>query len=579
MKRSLVSTVAVLAVLGAVAAAGVVAARLGWQPPDWIGGIFGLERAGEFCKEHGVPEKFCTLCHADLKSKLDMCREHGVPEEICTICHPQAAKKYGIKPICADHGLPKSLCPKCQPSLSGEQVKSDWCAEHGVPESLCTRCNPALAQSIAMCEKHGVPEALCTICRPELAQNFTVCKPHHLPAAFCPRCAEGGGRRAEGGGPEQSPRSASSSGPPPSALRSLPLVRLAGSDTAAKAGIEVQSVARGDIAPFVIANGEVGYDETHLARVRPRVAGIIREVRAKPGDHAEQGQLLAVIDSAELGQAKADYLAAMPLVELWTETLARQRGLSEKGLVAEKLILESETELRRAKAETIKAGQRLRNLGLTRDQMATLADEPEDDRNLLKIIAPLDGTVISRNAVVGEAIEATTELFSVADLAHVWVHLDVYEKDLRRICVGQPVTFRVPGLAPEEFTGKVGWIDSEVNDRTRTIHVRAEVENHDGLLRAHMFGRGEIQVGEPHESLIVPRDAVQWDGTSFVVFVQKKPAEYAPHRVLLGQNGGAQVELAWADLQPDDLVVTTGSFLLKSEVLKGTINAGCCQQD
>jgi cobalt-zinc-cadmium efflux system membrane fusion protein len=284
----------------------------------------------------------------------------------------------------------------------------------------------------------------------------------------------------------------------------------------------------------------------------------------------------------ELGQAKADYLAALPLVELWTETLARNRGLSERGLVAEKLILEAETELRRAKAETIKVGQRLRNLGLDRQQIAALDDEDEEERNLLKIIAPLDGTVVRRDAVAGEAIEPTSEIFAVADLAQVWVHLDVYEKDLPRLRVGQSVTFRVAGLAPAKFTGAVAWIDAEVNERTRTIRVRGELENTDGLLRAHMFGQGEIAVGEPHQSLVVPRDAVQWEGTSYVVFVQKQPDQpdqFEPRRVLIGRQDGDRFELPWADLRTGELVVTTGSFLLKTEIMKGSIGAGCCGDD
>jgi cobalt-zinc-cadmium efflux system membrane fusion protein len=332
----------------------------------------------------------------------------------------------------------------------------------------------------------------------------------------------------------------------------------------------------------LVANGEVGYDETHFAHVRPRVTGVVREIDVKPGDLVTKGQLLAIIDSAELGQAKADYLAALPLVELWTEALARNRGLSERGLVAEKIILEAETELRRAKAETIKVGQRLRNLGLDRPQIAALTDEDDENRNLLKITAPLDGTVVRRNAVAGEAVEPASEIFAVADLARVWVLLDVFEKDLQRLRVGQPVTFRVAGLAPAKFTGTVAWIDAELNDRTRTIRVRAEVDNTDGLLRAHMFGQGEIAVGEPHQSLVVPRDAVQWEGASFVVFVQKdrnRPDQYEPRRVLIGRQDGDRFELPWADVQLGELVVTTGSFLLKTEIMKGSIGAGCCGDD
>jgi cobalt-zinc-cadmium efflux system membrane fusion protein len=566
MKRFLLGAIVVVAAVASLAAVGAIAIGRGREPPAWLSSVWG-GGAGLFCREHGVPEKFCTLCHAELKSTLGMCREHGVPEAVCTVCHPDAEQQYGLTMICAEHRLPKFLCPRCQSVARGE-FPSDWCAAHGVPESLCTRCQPDLATALDMCDEHGVPDALCTICRPELAANFTVCKPHYLPARFCARCDTGGTRNAEGADTANAATEKGST--------SLPRVKLPGPDVAAKAGIEVKPATVEPLAETVSANGGVSYDETRLAHVRPRVTGLIREVSVKPGDHVEQGQLLAVIDSAELGQAKADYLAATPLVELWTETLARTRGLSERGLVAEKLILEAETELRRAKAEMIKVTQRLRNLGCTRVEIAALADEPEDERNLLRVTAPLAGTVVRRRAVVGESVGPSDELFAVTDLARVWVQLDVYEKDLRRISVGQPVTLRVPGLASAEFTGSVAWIDTEVNDRTRTIRVRAEVDNRDRLLRAHMFGRGEIHVGEPQSSLVVPRDAVQWEGASYVIFVQRASDEFEPRRVLVGRRTGTHVELAWAKLKPGDLVAAGGSYVLKTEILKEAIGAGCC---
>src|SRR3989304_2201334 len=176
MKRVLIGATTVAAIAAGSAGAGIFAVHGGWQPPAWLS-FLGTARpeqavdAGLFCQEHGVPEKFCTLCHAELKSRLVMCQEHGLPEEVCTICHPANERKYGLKMICKEHGLPKHLCTKCNPALLGGEVASDWCAEHGVPESLCTRCKPELAQRVAMCREHGVPAAICTICRPELGEK------------------------------------------------------------------------------------------------------------------------------------------------------------------------------------------------------------------------------------------------------------------------------------------------------------------------------------------------------------------------------------------------------------------------
>ncbi len=510
------------------------------------------------CIEHGVPERFCILCHPELKSKLLMCQEHGVPEEICTICHPEAIQKYGLKKICKEHGLPASLCPKCNPGINNSEVKSDWCPKHGVPKSLCTICDPELAKTLPMCVEHGMPQAICTICRPELAKNFVTCKRHNLPLAFCSDsdCKAKSETRA--------------------VTPSLPLIRLAGPDVAQKAGIATVDAVRASMPLTVAANGEVGYDETRLAHVRPRVSGVVAEVLVKSGDAVSAGQVLAVVDSAELGQAKADYLAAQPLVELWKKTLSRHQGLDEKGVIAGKQVFEAQAELQRAEAELLKSAQRLRNFGLDKERMALLAQENEQRRNKLKILTPLDGTVIRVRTVLGEAVEATTELFALADVSRVWINLEIYEKDLRRIQIGQAVAFHVPGLEPAEFPGKVSWIDNEMNVLTRTIRVRVEAENRQRLMRINMFGRGEIQVGNQQIALLVPREALQWEGSSYVVFVQTQADQFEPRRVLIGQNLGKQIELAWADLKPGESVVTTGSFLLKTEIQKGSIGAGCC---
>jgi cobalt-zinc-cadmium efflux system membrane fusion protein len=91
-----------------------------------------------------------------------------------------------------------------------------------------------------------------------------------------------------------------------------------------------------------------------------------------------------------------------------------------------------------------------------------------------------------------------------------------------------------------------------------------------------MFGSGEIQVGAARTSLLVPREAIQWEGSSFVVFVRRGPAEFEPRRVLVGQELGGLVELPWASLKAGEEVGTSGSFLLKTEILKESIGAGCC---
>ncbi len=123
--------------------------------PDWLpswakppGTAVAAEDAGLFCKEHGVPEKFCTLCHDELKSSLLLCKEHGnIPEDICTLCHPEVAERYQLV-MCEEHGLPESFCYLCGhgENASEEAPDDGWCAAHNTAEALCVECltDPAL---------------------------------------------------------------------------------------------------------------------------------------------------------------------------------------------------------------------------------------------------------------------------------------------------------------------------------------------------------------------------------------------------------------------------------------------------
>ena len=588
-KRTVFAAVAGLALV-ALAGTAVVASQRGWQPRQWLsllpgGGSQQPVDVGLFCTNHGVPEKFCTLCHAELTDKLMLCSEHGnIPEQVCTLCHPENEQKYGLKLICQDHGVPEPFCVQCNPELAAGEAESDWCGEHGVPESLCTICTPELAQSVAMCREHGVPDAICTICKPELAGNFQVCPEYKLPVAFCPDASCQAGVSKElakacklppGECPDGQCELPSGGNSAPVAA-ALPRVRFADVDVAKKAGIRTAPIVSRETAPTITANAEVGYDETRLAHVRPRVAGFVHEVRVRVGDSVQKGDVLAVIDSAELSRAKSEYASAVASQNLAEKDYQRLHRLSEQNITAGKRTVEAEAELARAKAQVRNARQTLRNLGLSTAKIHALSRESEEDSSLLEIVAPQDGTIIERHTVTGEAVQAVSELFAVADLNTVWVHMDIYEKDLTKLANRQPVRFQVPGLKPMAFAGTISWIGSEVDEHTRTIHVRADVENSRRLLRANMFGEAEILVGKARSALTVPTEAVQWEGSSYVVFVKKDADLYEPRRVLRGRNLGDSMELAWADLPTGSPVVTTGSFLLKTEIMKSSIGAGCC---
>ena len=552
----------------AVASAGV--AIKGWPLSDRPGV---LQNSGDWCAEHGVPESLCTLCQPELRNQLVWCDAHGLPEAICTLC---SSPLKGQLVVCEEHGLPEAFCTQCNPTLVSTVSNVDWCAEHGVPESKCSLCNPGVAGDL--CQEHHLPEALCTLCHPELAEQLPTCSEHGLPPAFCLQCQSS--RVALGELSDVAtmvnnalllPKGAESA---ELCRLDLPSVRLASAQTMVNAGLEVARVEARSLSQKVTCNARISYNENRYAQVRPRVDGIVHEVPLDVGAKVRRGDVLAVIDSVDLGNAKADYLSVLASLDLAESNMGRVRNLVEKQIVPSKQQIEAETQLAASRFRATQAKQRLMNLGISPQEIDKFT-RSNDTNSLLQITAPLDGVIVRRSAVVGEAVERAEELFAVADITNMWAHLDLYENDLRWVQEGQPVTLFIDSLFGDGFTGKVTWISPEVNPRTRTIQVRTEVENPRGLLRSGMYGRGVIQVSAPNETLVVPKVAVQWHNRSPVVFVKKSDELYQPRRVSLGRKEGPFWEVH-AGVRADELVVTTGSFLLKTELMKGSIGAGCC---
>lgn len=482
MKR-IVSGVAIVAVVTVLGGLGLSLARPDLMP-TWAR-IRGPEPQTETalrCKEHGVPEKFCTLCHKELKASLMLCKEHGnIPEDICTLCHPELEKKYDIE-----------MCPK----------------GHGLPKYFCTQCG--------------------------------------------------------------TPPSASSTG-------AAQDVRLATEEMARDIGIETAPAAREQITPNLTANAEAAYDSRRYAEVRPRVTGFLREVKVDLGSIVRKGDVLAVVDSAEVGSAKAHFLTAQSAVKLAQDTHERTKSLARSGSLASRTELEAQTALSQAQDSLMEAEQKLRNL-LWSGEDWTLITQTRDTKGLLNVISPVDGMIVSLSAVIGEAVEPTTRCFAVADMAKMWLWIDVYESDISSVKAGQKVTFTISGTSNQgqhPFAGEVTWVGTEVDPTTRTTKVRAEVGNAGSRLRAHQFGTAEIQIGNAHEAVLVPKEAVQRRGAESLVFLPQPDGLFRPHRVMTRPtNRRGLVEVAWG-LKGGERVVTTGAFLLKTETMKDALGAGC----
>jgi cobalt-zinc-cadmium efflux system membrane fusion protein len=486
-----------------------------------------------------------TLAGCDLDSErgapsssandIEMCPEHGIAEADCPWCHPSLIETMGM---CGGHGVPEALCSRCNPDLiAGFKAANDWCAGHDLPESQCLLCNPELAEKGAVTASDAPPSAI----RVVLAEDL-------------PR-----GRR------------------PPSVVCQTDSLRvqLLSDDVAEKAGLQTALVRKRSISETISCNAELGYDGNRYAHLASRTPGVVSAVRKDLGEKVEEGDVLAIMDSAELGATKAEVLQAEAVVVLRERNHAREQELQKHRVATERSLIEAETLLAESRISLARSRQRLTSLGISDEGIREIVAS-QDTSSFLPLAAPFAGIVVQRHAVVGEVVDTMRPLFTIADTSRLWVMLNVQIEDLPRVRLGQPVVLEMEGLPGERRGGNITWISGHVDRRTRTLEARAEIENADGFLRAGLFGRAIVTVRDRTPALLVPKDAVQWEGCCNVVFVRRTPTLFEPRKVRLGYetDGHYVVE---EGLEEGEVVVTAGSFLLKTEIMKESIGAGCCE--
>lgn len=415
------------------------------------------------------------------------------------------------------------------------------CTEHGVLEALCTKHNPALIPVFRakgdFCEEHGFPESVCPICHPE-----------------------------RGGKPSVDVSVPEASGQAPADGTKI---KFKTKETAARAGIETAAAISEVNGVGVVALAKLTYDATKLARVNARSAGVVRAIKVDIGALVTKGMPLAVIDSPEIGADRSRFEAARARVAIAEENRARQVALQQDGIVSRKSVLASDQELATARSDFAALDASLSVLGKSAGGGTGAS---------YTLIAPLAGVVTQRTATIGQLVSTDEVLFEIVDTTTLWAELEIRDSDLPRVAMGQTVVLAVDGLTEQTFDGTLTYIAPTIDPHTRTARARVPLVNPTGALRANMYGQATIAVTGARPRVIVPRAAVQRAKGVALVFVRIHEDEYETRRVTLGQTLGDKIEVK-EGVSAGEQVVTTGSFLLKTETLKESIGAGCCEVD
>lgn len=463
-----------------------------------------------------------------------------------------------------EHGVPAEICTKCNPDLTDAfKEMGDWCDKHGLPLSHCKQCNPDLDFASAnqpkdWCIEHGVPESMCTKCHPELVAKFVAagdyCREHGYPKSVCPRCNPA---QVEARG-ERLPTF------PEAGLK----VRLASADTAREAGIETVVAQPQTYSPTLEVVGRIDFDQNRRAELSPRGEAVIRAVNADVGDTVTAGQPLIELASGAVGEDQARLSSVRARLQAAKASLAREESLAKDGISPRKNVEAARSELAAAQAEHQSALAALGAVGAA----------PESDRGRYVLSAPFAGTVVARDAVIGRTATSGQVLMQVADLSNMWAILEVPESDAALVQLGQKVTLHFDALKGETREATIGRVADSVDPQTRTVRVRVDLPNLDRRLKAGLFIRATIHVGAERQAFLLPSGAIQRAEGQPIVFVKEDEAIYVPAAVRLGASTRDVVEVI-DGLTPGAQVVTVGAFLLKTEVLKDSIGAGCCEGD
>lgn len=381
-------------------------------------------------------------------------------------------------------------------------------------------------------------------------------------------------------------------------------IQVASEQTLTRLGIVVAPVDYARVNEFVTAPGEIIYDPARVARLSAKVPGTVWMVTRQVGDKVKSGEVLALIEAAAVGKAKADLQQALVEEALRTKTLANLK--EAEGAVPGRSVQEAVAAHEESQVRLLTAGQALANLGLPVDIASLRMLSPKDlarrmqllglpqplgaqvaektgSSNLLAVTSPIDGEIVARTAVAGESADPGKPLFTVADTSRMRLVLRVGLEDAGKVRSGQTVRFQHADHADGD-AGAVAWVSPAADEKTRAVPVRVDLPNNSGKHHANTFGTARILLRTEPKALVVPTVALHWEGDCHVVFVRDRdsdkagsPKVFHVRKVRPGASeatpAGHVTEII-AGLLPGEMVATANSGILRTELLKNNLGEG-----
>ncbi len=443
-------------------------------------------------------------------------------------------------------------------AAAGDNTGPDWCFEHRVPESECTQCHPQLIDAYEAnadwCVEHSLPESHCRLCHPDLtfAQEPRVETPvdtSFKPTVFFPANKS-------------------------SCATDHAIIQFATSETAQRAGLVVVPAIATTETAAAEAPAEVVFNETTAFAVTTSIPLSVIRWLVEPGKIVKAGQAFAEVESPEMPKLQSEYLEAHTENNLRVAEWRRADSLFRKNLISAAEFQQLAANAQVTATHLASAKGMLHAAGVSDEDIQKLTDAMTISPKWA-LRTQQAGTLLERKATLGEFLSAGSALALIGNPSSLWIEADVRENDLRLFEVGEMVEFSSDGDALDRVNARIIWVSQFVDPDSRTGTVRAEVITNDAKLQANSFGRISLLRTNSSSSVAIPRDAVQWEGCCNVVFVQESQTRYRPQKVNVARGDHGYYKVT-AGLRLGELVVTKGSYLLKTELRKGSLGAGCC---
>jgi len=327
--------------------------------------------------------------------------------------------------------------------------------------------------------------------------------------------------------------------------------------------------------------GELMLEDNHKSVVTSRISGRLASMTATVGTPVKEGAVVAVIESSELAQAALDYLKRLSELALADKKLNRAKLLFEKKVGAEQEVQEAQSARDLADLEATNARDRLKLFGLGEGDVDRVRKNRADPLTQGKILlkSPMEGKVIQRDGIFGEIVPGDRKLLTIANICHLIAIGQIHEKQVGEILTtlakGKiPVEVTVESFPFKTFFGELVSVESQMLEETRTLPVRVEIQNHDLLLRPGMFAKIRLFIENDQDQTLLPTSAIMDDEGNRFVFKQMEPNLFLKQPVVVGRKVGDKTVIQ-SGVAVGDVIVVEGAFLLKSDVLREKMGAGC----